>query len=323
MFTYPIEILIFTTSAQVGRVTNVLLSEGVQIDKPVCYEPLDYPQAPRLVYSRSALPEVHGAGDFRQGPSIFTGGYGGHVLQTKEQTEEERKKQVDSVYDSLRSGDDLPEVEPHAVIITKLFPHQKQALSFLLDREQDRSFDVPPAGEAQEAGSENGDAKGKGRAPQEEETVSLWKAVRKRDGTPRAYLNVVTNSESLRRPEVCRGAILADDMGLGKTITTIALIAHTYLDARKFGKTKPTPADPASAADSKAKENEHEEAFTGNVPGAPLGRMIKKSQGGGKVQAKRDEAERVRRKNLRTRSRATLIVLPLTLVSSWVSAAER
>ena len=87
-------------------------------------------------------------------------------------------------------------------LITKLFPHQKQALSFLLDREQDRSFDLPPAGEAQEVGSENGDAKGKGRAPQEEETVSLWKAVRKRDGTPRAYLNVVTNSESLRRPEV-------------------------------------------------------------------------------------------------------------------------
>lgn len=292
------------------------------------YEATDYPDHPRLIVQSQALPSTSGmtqSSFYRHdaNPALFTGGYGGQIVQTKEQTEEERKRQVDSVYASLRSGDDLEEVDANAVVTTKLFPHQKQALAFLLDRERERSFEVTEKKEGADHASS-----------QDEEPVSLWRP-RRRAGSGRivSYTNVVTNGETSRAPEICRGAILADDMGLGKTITTIALIANTWNEAQAFGKTKPIEASGKSGGPAPSLKNgktqiideEEDGAFSSGLPGAPTAKHATnrkaKDAGSSKAQIKKDEAEKVRLSNLRTRSRATLIVLPLTLVSSWVSQA--
>lgn len=83
---------------------------------------------------------------------------------------------------------------PKDVIKSELFMHQKEGLGWLAHREN--SCELPP----------------------------FWE---EKDG---AYVNVLTNYRTDKRPEPMRGGIFADDMGLGKTLTLLSLIA---LD--KFG----------------------------------------------------------------------------------------
>jgi SNF2 family DNA or RNA helicase len=74
-------------------------------------------------------------------------------------------------------------------ISTPLYPHQRKALSFLLEREHEL---IGPAGKA----------------------VSLWTC----NGS--GWQNSVTNDIVYTKPEECKGALLADDMGLGKTLVS-------------------------------------------------------------------------------------------------------
>lgn len=78
---------------------------------------------------------------------------------------------------------------PRSVIKSELFQHQKEGLWWLVHREN--SGELPP----------------------------FWE---EKDG---AYVNVLTNYHTDRRPEPLRGGILADDMGLGKTLVLLSLIA--------------------------------------------------------------------------------------------------
>ena len=74
-----------------------------------------------------------------------------------------------------------------------MYPHQKQALHWMLARE---SNDKLP---------------------------TFW------DKTPSGlYHNSLTNFTSAKRPDSVRGGILADEMGLGKTLTVIALVLHEF-----------------------------------------------------------------------------------------------
>jgi hypothetical protein len=71
-------------------------------------------------------------------------------------------------------------------IATKLYPHQKKALTFLLDREKEQE---PPGGFS-----------------------SLWqKRCHQLTGRP-IWLNVVTQKEVYEAPKEPKGAILADDV---------------------------------------------------------------------------------------------------------------
>lgn len=78
---------------------------------------------------------------------------------------------------------------PKDVIKSELFLHQKEALGWLVHREN--SCELPP----------------------------FWE---KQNGS---YVNVLTNYQTNKRPEPLRGGIFADDMGLGKTLTLLCLIA--------------------------------------------------------------------------------------------------
>ncbi|KAA8517920.1 hypothetical protein F0562_015392 [Nyssa sinensis] len=78
---------------------------------------------------------------------------------------------------------------PKDVIKSELFLHQKEALGWLVHREN--SCELPP----------------------------FWE---ERDGV---FVNVLTNYQLNERPEPLRGGIFADDMGLGKTLTLLSLIA--------------------------------------------------------------------------------------------------
>lgn len=76
-------------------------------------------------------------------------------------------------------------------ISTPLYPHQRKALSFLLEREQE--LEIKSSGK----------------------TASLWCC----NGS--GWKNSVTQEIVYSKPKECKGALLADDMGLGKTIVGI------------------------------------------------------------------------------------------------------
>lgn len=59
------------------------------------------------------------------------------LMQVGHQTKtiDEVKNSIDSLYESLVSAEDLPEMDGDAKLTTNLYPHQKQALYFLYNCE--------------------------------------------------------------------------------------------------------------------------------------------------------------------------------------------
>jgi hypothetical protein len=74
-------------------------------------------------------------------------------------------------------------------VATQLYPHQKEALTFLLEREKEA------------------------KAPKSR-AASLW-TTRKDSKGRTTWYNIVTQKETRKEPAECKGAILADDVRLG------------------------------------------------------------------------------------------------------------
>ena len=387
-FLHYLEILVFARRPDLSLISDRLSQHGIQLEHPPSYHPEDYPTQPQ--YTNPHNPP---AGGMRNDPAlsmyngIHRGAGMGTSVQNREMTEKEKRAQVDAIYSSIRSGEELAAVEPVELISTSLLQHQKQALGFLLNREKDRRWTellVDPA-EKQDADSKvkaepaklesNGPAsgstrqKGKEKAVEkavDEESISLWKVRKGLNGKVRAWRNLITNRETMTQPRICRGAILADDMGLGKTITTLALIAHTVGEAKAFGASKVRKdadedlaeamqsIDSSNGAASTRAEKSEDVKFKGrnkrrlrdssdegstdmddddyedddddddatpsmslSVHNAP---PAAKSKGKGrKSKSKKDkiDPEVLRRQHLERRSRATLIVCPVSVVSNW------
>jgi len=124
---------------------------------------------------------------------------------------EVQRSQVDDLFKSLKSGDELIETEPRAFpplplkkkkldvvihaypydslapeIVTTLYPHQKKALTFLLEREREIS--------------------------NREGKSSLWQTRPNPFSGQTSWFHVVTQKEVYEEPPDCKGAILADDV---------------------------------------------------------------------------------------------------------------
>lgn len=139
-------------------------------------------------------------------------------------TTEEIRNDVLGMFDSLQQSENLPEMEAQESITTPLLAHQKQALHFMVSREQERVF---------------GD--------NEEDNNSLWR-LRIRSNGQRTYYNVITGQEEHKKPPESLGGILADMMGLGKTLSILSLIVHSLPEAQAFGKQKPPTPDEDEAS---------------------------------------------------------------------------
>ncbi|XP_065496614.1 helicase-like transcription factor isoform X2 [Caloenas nicobarica] len=111
-------------------------------------------------------------------------------------TPEQLKSEFDKLFEDLKEDDKTCEMEGAEAVGTLLLPHQKQALAWMVSREN--SNDLPP----------------------------FWE---ERSGF---YYNTLTNFAEKMRPKNVLGGILADDMGLGKTLTTIALILTNFQDGK-------------------------------------------------------------------------------------------
>ncbi|MCO5577017.1 hypothetical protein L7F22_030839 [Adiantum nelumboides] len=120
------------------------------------------------------------------------------VPDSTENTQEEAGRSVDEIFDTLilNQKNVSAAMEPASIITTPLYPHQKEALAWLAEREN--SNDLPPFWQEQ---------------------------TEKRVITRKFYVNSLTNFLTDKKPEPFRGGILADEMGLGKTLTLVSLIA--------------------------------------------------------------------------------------------------
>ncbi|KAG0266325.1 DNA helicase rad5 [Actinomortierella ambigua] len=144
---------------------------------------------------------------------------------SKDGGEEEEEKQVsDSELDVLyekaqQHGREFAPIEPPSTMTYTLKPYQKQALAWMIYKEQlertsDDHLTLHPLWEQYDFPLE-----------EDHEVHS--------DDPRRFYLNPYSSEMSLEFPtsaQACRGGILADEMGLGKTIEILSLIHANRLD---------------------------------------------------------------------------------------------
>ena len=139
---------------------------------------------------------------------------------------DEIRDDVQNVFDSVvGSSEEVPMREASSHIKTELYPHQKQALHFMWNREQEHT--------SQEA----------------DKSDPLWKPRYLNNGRKK-YIHVITGLEQEERPKSCQGGILADEMGLGKTLSVLSLVADdsSIKDARDFAAKKPPRNQEGSSA---------------------------------------------------------------------------
>ncbi|KAH4573906.1 hypothetical protein HBI62_155080 [Parastagonospora nodorum] len=156
----------------------------------------------------------------QQGPTPGAPG-SNYVLRSVD----EIRADVADVFDTVVSkSDEVPTREPSSHIKTELYPHQKQALYFMWDKEQDHSAEE-----------------------HDQRKDTLW-APKLRDNGRKFYRHVITGEELDVKPQACRGGILADEMGLGKTLSILSLVADddSIKAANDFATKKPPPVPPQS-----------------------------------------------------------------------------
>ncbi|KAI0068288.1 hypothetical protein BV25DRAFT_1793096 [Artomyces pyxidatus] len=285
----PLEALVFTPKGNIPVVGSYMRQSGLLLDHPRpnrCSVPYCNPHNPPPGgFSRNLLPPRMGY----NGPGGSSTGRWATGVTGK--SVEVQRSQVDELFKSLRSGDELQETEPPPEVGTKLYPHQKRALTFLLERERE----IP----------------GPDGIPS-----SLWQARTNPLSGQTTWTHLVTQRDVSEQPVECKGAILADDMGLGKTITCVSLIAATLPSARTFEASpieQPKPPVAIRAATDPTLSASH---FSGRVYGMPDVPSVKARAKEAKMQEQAD-ASYARACRIKFKTRATLIICPLSTVSNW------
>jgi hypothetical protein len=133
---------------------------------------------------------------------------------------DEIRADVADVFDTVvTNSETVPTREPSPLIKTELYPHQKQALYFMVDHEQEHTVE-----------------------DYDQRKDSLWKP-RFRNNGRKSYVHVITGEETEVQPRPGLGGILADEMGLGKTLSILSLICDdaSIAASTAFSEKKPPP----------------------------------------------------------------------------------
>ncbi|KAI0030206.1 SNF2 family N-terminal domain-containing protein [Vararia minispora EC-137] len=275
----PLEALVFTPKGNIPVVGQFLRSKALLLDHP-------RPQRCKLPYFNPHNPPPGGWGQALSASSYQSR----WSTPVSAKSVEVQRSQVEELFKTLQSGDELPECEAPPDVSTRLYPHQKKALTFLLERE--REF-IPKDGRS-----------------------SLWQERVDPHTGQKVWYHIVTQREVKEEPPDCRGAILADDMGLGKTITCVSLIAATLHSAINFSQLPLEQAVPPPQQGTR--DTLDASHFNGSVWGMPQS-APKSAKAKAKEARLMDaaQAEYTRQCRIKARSRATLIVCPLSTVANW------
>jgi SWI/SNF-related matrix-associated actin-dependent regulator of chromatin subfamily A3 len=189
----PLAVLVLTAKCNVSQIADVLLKLDLPLERPGPMWSPYFKANDNLVYYNPH----EGAAD----PSALSR-WVQPLVATK--NVEFQKSFADAAFENLRGEEDLTETSPGGTfaspgggksnmhsginVSTPLYPYQRRALSFLLEREQELALDTTD------------------KAP------ALWQC----NGS--GWKNVVTQEIVYVKPKECKGALLADETGLGKTL---------------------------------------------------------------------------------------------------------
>lgn len=217
-------ILIFTLPSNVKYISDRMIDKSQWLDHPLpSYIPSNHADSPPYINPHTPPPEGYRVSKRARTEALLAANRDGMAIG---KTIEVQREQVDQVFKSLKGGDELEETDPGPFIKTKLFGHQKKAITFLLQREQEPSFVKAAAAAAaakaaevvnlddDEMSEENRKKLRKERKLLKKRGLnSLWEPVES-GGKIRAWKNLVTEqSQSGKdKPGDMRGAILADDV---------------------------------------------------------------------------------------------------------------
>ncbi|KAF7320309.1 SNF2 family DNA-dependent ATPase [Mycena kentingensis (nom. inval.)] len=280
----PMRALVFTPKGNIPVVGNYLRQCGLL---------LEHPAAPFDMFTILATQHYHNPHNLQpaapRGPQIYQQQQNRWAApQVSGKSVEVQRSQVDEVFKSLKGGDELTETEASPDVATKLYPHQKKALTFLLEREREKPG---PDGKFS----------------------SLWQMRTNNMSHRTSWYHTITTKEVFEQPREAKGSILADDMGLGKTITCVSLIAATLSSAKQFAVTPLEPLPNSAPADAKPDASH----FSGSVWNMPEDSLSAKAKAkAARVQEKLEMAQ-ARVSRIKVKSRASLIICPLSTVANW------
>ncbi|CAI0649927.1 unnamed protein product [Colletotrichum noveboracense] len=199
---------------------NIILRHPNRVDKGIRYENV-HAEAPKPAAGNA--PRSLSGALAHYNPQTSTTYY----TNPTPRTVEEIRSDVMGVFDSMGNSDELPELDPAAVITTPLLKHQKQGLYFMTSREKTSSAEERTKG-------------------------TMWQ-LRIGPNGQKSYYNVITGHAERQLPSDTHGGILADMMGLGKTLSVLSLIASSLDQAREWASRAPVqPEMPPQKAGGKA-----------------------------------------------------------------------
>lgn len=236
-----VNVLIFTLPSNVKYIAETLGAHSLFLLDPLPpYDPGRHTDGPEYH-------NAHGSGDramqlyqaYRRAQQGTNNGQYFNAAMDKARQVEVQRKQAEAILDQLTDGVELEQSDPGPYIRTELFPHQRKALTFLLQGEQDqRSLKEArkhaekklvkakeEAGEedvkderGQKERSRSRDVKDKDKESLPDFSRSLWEGEKDDKGRLRIWKNKVTGEKRRmkkhERPADAKGAILADDVSI-------------------------------------------------------------------------------------------------------------
>ncbi|PPQ67109.1 hypothetical protein CVT25_005710 [Psilocybe cyanescens] len=283
----PLQMLVYTPKGNIPVVGNYLRQSNLILDHPASPHDMQ-----RLTTYHYFNPHHLHYDSLRNSNNMFPQRDHSRwtTLTSSGKSVEVQRSQVDELFKTLKDGDGLEETEPSPEVATRLYPHQKKALTFLLEREREITGPNGPS--------------------------SLWQKKYNPVSHRTTWFHLVTQKEVNECPQETKGAILADDMGLGKTISCVSLIASTLSSSETFA-SSPLDVVPRPAR-MDAPDASH---FSGSVWNMPetVDNATSSSKGKAKLDRAQDKLEiaYARSCRIKAKSRATLIICPLSTVSNW------
>lgn len=215
------------------------------------------------------------------------------IIQEDSGTKEVRR--IDDIFGSLNNPKKRQVMEPCELVTSALLQHQKEALAWMVQRENSSEF--PP----------------------------FWEVCDKTGQSQQLmYKNVLTNFETNVRPKPLRGGILADDMGLGKTLALLSLIATNRPGAKLRPVLDIAPSSEIPDVENAANPNTE-------IPKSPNRKGLKRKRSGSdgsrnvsmeNAQVHNNCQEIVFESPDPDGPKATLVVCPPSVLSNWVSQLE-
>ncbi|KAL7990903.1 hypothetical protein Chor_014333 [Crotalus horridus] len=249
--------------------------------------------------------------------------YDKNAIKVNNVNGDQLKTEFDKLFEDLKEDNKTYEMEAAKAVLTPLLPHQKQALAWMILRENNK--DLPP----------------------------FWE---ERDNF---FYNTIIHFAEKNRPENVLGGILADDMGLGKTLTMIAVILTNFHNGKALPLEKkvdqlkekyiPTAQNNLQALNCGLRLNasnskEESDSFPSQSSKRVMGKKSKYTISSD-TEPDQEVAQQIKTKGKKPKSRArkrklddvpvqqkknevdnvrgTLIICPLSVLSNWIDQLDQ